>query len=189
MFSAKIQRVIDEVDQLREKVDDHYQIPRDEAALLAQLVRIGRCISICEIGTSYGFSTIHLAAATREHGGHVHSLDRNPKKFAAATRHLTDAGLTDAVSLYQGDARELLKSLSPPTPFDFAFIDADKSQSFEYLELLLPKLASSCMIVTDNTTTHAEELASFVVRLREIPGVTSCHVPVGNGFELTVRRG
>jgi len=188
MFSSKIERVIDAVDRLREQVDDHYQIPRDEAAILAQIVRMGRCVSICEIGTSYGFSTLHLATATREHGGHVHSLDMNPKKFAAATRHLTEAGLTDVVSLYQGDARELLRSLSPPTPFDFAFIDADKSQSFEYLDLLLPKLAPSYIIVTDNTTTHAQELASFVTRLRELPGVTSCQVPIGNGFELTVRR-
>lgn len=188
MFSPKVERVIDAVDRLRDEVDDHYQIPRDEAALLAQIVKAGRCVSICEIGTSYGFSTLHLAAATREHGGHVHSLDRNPKKFAAATRHLTDAGLVDSVSLYQGDALELLKSISPPTPFDFAFIDADKSQSFDYLDLLIPKLAPSYVIVTDNTTTHAEELAGFVARLRELPGVTSCHVPVGNGFELTVRR-
>ena len=66
------------------------------------------------------------------------------------------------------------------------FIDAAKSQCDEYLDAVRGKLASSCMLVTDNTTTHAEDLASFIRRLRELPGFTSCAVAVGNGFELTV---
>ncbi len=69
MFSESVRVVIDRVDRLRDQVDDHWQIPRDEAMVLAQLVRVGRCVSICEIGTSYGFSTLHLAAAASEHGG------------------------------------------------------------------------------------------------------------------------
>ena len=55
MFSDRVRVVIDRVDRLRDQVEDHWQIPRDEALVLAQLVRIGRCISICEIGTSYVF--------------------------------------------------------------------------------------------------------------------------------------
>ena len=104
MFSERVQGVIDRVDRLRDQVDDHWQIPRDEAMLLAQLVRIGRCISICEIGTSYGFSTLHLAAAASEHGGRVHSIDADPKKVKAASESLTAAGLADVVTLHQGDA-------------------------------------------------------------------------------------
>lgn len=188
MLPANIQSVIDEVDGLRHAVDDHYQIPRDEAELLAQLVRIGRCKSICEIGTSYGFSTLYLAAAASGHGGRVHSIDKNPNKTDAANRHLHQAGLARSVTLHNGEAREILKSLEPDFPFDFVFIDADKSQCFEYLEAVWPKLAPSFAIVTDNTTTHAQELATFVAHLRALPATESCHVPVGNGFELTVRR-
>lgn len=188
MFPPEIERTIAEVDRLREQVDDHYQIPRDEALLLAQLVRIGRCVSICEIGTSYGFSTLHLAAAAREQGGHLHTLDKNPMKTEAATRHLRQAGLLDAVTLHQGDAQVILESLTPRVPFDFVFIDAEKSQSFDYLNAVWPKLAHSFVIVTDNTTTHTQELATFVAHLRALPGVESSHVAVGNGFELTVRR-
>lgn len=188
MFSAPIQRVIDEVDRLREQVNDHWQIPRDEASVLAQLVRLGRCRSICEIGTSYGFSTLHLAAAASEHGGHVHTIDANPAKTAAATKHLTQAGLAGAVTFHQGRAQDVLARLEPAAPFDFVFIDAEKSQSLEYLEAIWPRLAPTCTLVTDNTTTHAEELAAFVAHLRSLPGVASCHVPVGNGFELTLRR-
>ncbi|WP_406697042.1 class I SAM-dependent methyltransferase [Singulisphaera sp. Ch08] len=188
MFPGQIQRVVDQVDRLRESVDDHWQIPRDEAALLTQLVRLGRCVSICEIGASYGFSTLHLAAAALENGGHVHSLEQDPKKVAATTRHLKEAGLDGVATVHPGDARDTLEGMKPGLAFDFVFIDAQKSQSFEYLDAIWPLLAPTATIVTDNTTTHAEELASFVAHLRSRPGVVSCHVPVGNGFELTIRR-
>lgn len=188
MFPPKIQRVIDQVDRLRTTVDDHWQIPRDEAALLAQLVRLGRSVSILEIGASYGFSTLHLAAAALENGGHVHTLEQDPKKVAATTKHLDEAGLIGVTTIYPGDARATLKTMKPGAPFDFVFIDAQKSQSFEYLEALWPLLAPTATLVTDNTTTHADELAPFVAHLRSQPQVVSCQVPVGNGFELTIRR-
>ena len=187
MFSERIQSVIDRVDRLRAQVDDHWQIPADEALVLAQLVSIGRCVSICEIGTSYGFSTLHLAAATPRHEGHVHTIDLDPKKVAAASQNLRDAGLDEFVTMHQGDARQLLASIQPRTPFDLVFIDATKEQSDAYLDAILPKLAPRCILVTDNTTTHAQELATFVKRLRSLPGFTSCAVTVGNGFELSVR--
>ncbi len=188
MFSDRICEVIDRIDRLRDEVDDHWQIPRDEAMLLAQLVLIGRCRSICEIGTSYGFSTIHLAAAASEHGGRVHSIDANPKKVRAAGESIKEAGLAGVVTLYEGDVRTVLTEIKPQAAFDFVFIDATKEQSNEYLDAVLDKLAPDCVLVTDNTVTHAADLAPFVARLRGLPGFTSCGVTVGNGFELTVRR-
>lgn len=188
MFNAKIQAAMDKVNALRDKVDDHWQIPREEALVLAQIVRIGRCKSICEVGMSYGYSTLHLAAATAEFDGHVHSFDISPKKIAAAGAHLAEAGLSHVVSQHEGDARELLKAVTPNDAYDFVFIDAVKEQSLDYLNAVLPKLAKQATIVTDNTTTHAEELASFVKHLRGMPGCVSCAVDIGNGFELSVLR-
>lgn len=186
MFEEKIERVIDRVDSLRHEVDDHWQIPRDEARLLAQIVRIGRFRSLCEIGVSYGFSTLHLAAAASGHGGHVHAIDISEKKIRAATANLSDAGLMDHVTLYLGDARKILETLRPQSPFDFVFLDADKEQSLAYLDAVWDRLADRAVLVTDNTHTHPDELAGFLEALRSKPGVSSCDVPVGNGFELTV---
>jgi predicted O-methyltransferase YrrM len=188
MFNAKIQAVMDKVNALRDKVDDHWQIPRDEALLLAQLVRVGRCKSICEVGMSYGYSTLHLAAATAEVDGHMHSFDISPKKIAAAGAHLAEAGLSHVVSQHEGDARVLLKAVTPNDPYDFVFIDAVKEQSLDYLTALLHKVASQVTIITDNTTSHAKELASFVAHLRAMKGCVSCGVNIGNGFELSVLR-
>jgi predicted O-methyltransferase YrrM len=186
MFPIRIQQVMDRVDALRHQVDDHWQVPREEAVVLAQLVRVGRCVSICEVGVSYGYSTLHLAAATAPMGGHVHAIDISPKKIAAATRHLTEAGLIDAVTLHQGDARAMLQVIKPAQPFDCVFIDAVKEQSMHYLEAVLPKLAERAMLMTDNTRTHAQELAGFVAHLRSLPHASSVAFDIGNGFEVTL---
>lgn len=188
MFTAAIQSVMDHVDALRDQVDDHWQIPRDEALLLAQLVRAGRCRSICEIGMSYGYSTLHLAATTATFGGHVHSFEKDPKKVEAAANHLAQAELTHVVTQHLGDARQTLAQITPQAPYDFVFIDAVKSQSMDYLNAIIPLLAGDVMLVTDNTVSHADELAAFVQHLRSLDGFQSCQVAVGNGFELTIRR-
>ncbi len=186
MFNPQIQTAIDRIDQLRDQVDDHWQIPRDEARVLAQIVRIGRFRSLCEVGVSYGFSTLHLAAAAKAHGGHVNAIDISQKKIDAATANLTEAGLIDTVTLHLGDAREVLQTLTPAEPIDFAFIDADKPQSRAYLDVLWDKLADRAVLVTDNIGTHLDELTDYLTDLHARPGVTSCGVPVGNGFELTI---
>ena len=122
MFDPRVQAVMDKVDGLRKTTHDAWQVPREEALLLAQIVRMGRCTSLCEIGVSYGFSTLHLAAATHEHGGHIHAFDISPKKVKAATAHLGEAGLAGVVTIHLGDARELVKTVAPAKPYDFAFI-------------------------------------------------------------------
>lgn len=188
MFNSVVATVVDQVDALREQVDDHWQIPREEAQLLAQLVRAGRCRSICEVGMSYGFSTLHLAAATQVFGGTVHSFEKDPKKVEAAGKHLAQAGLDRVVRQHPGDARQTLGQVKPDKPYDFVFIDAVKSQSLAYLQALWPMLGDDVMLVTDNTVSHAEQLAGFVKHLRGLPDFASCQVAVGNGFELTIRR-
>lgn len=187
MFEAQVQAVIDRVDALRDQVDDHWQIPRDEALVLAQLVRLGGCRSICEVGTSYGFSTLHLAAAAQRTGGHVYGFELDPKKVARTRAHVDEAGLGDVVTVCEGDAREALAAAQPAEPFDFVFIDAVKTQCMAYLDAVWPKLATRCALATDNTRTHPDQLRSFVAHLRAHSELTSCDVPVGNGFELSLR--
>lgn len=188
MFDAQVAETIARVNNLRHEVDDHMQIPAEEGLLLAQLVRLGRCRSICEIGVSYGFSTLHLAAAVRENCGHVQAVDLSDKKIKAAREHLRQAGLDNVVTLHQGDAREVVPTLTPDEPFDFVFIDAVKDQCFDYLAAVWPKLNELAILVTDNTVTHEAELRPFVEHLRNHPEIDSCQVAVGNGIELSVRR-
>jgi len=189
LFDSKAAEVVTRVDALRHEVDDHWQVPAEEARVLAQVVLIAGARSICEIGTSYGFSTLHLAAAARRTGGHVHTFDISAKKVEAASRHLRDAGLDDVVTVYEGDARQAIGGLPDDVAFDLVFFDATKAESHAYLDAVQPRLGERALLLTDNTTTHADELNAFVAKLRGLPGALGCQVPVGNGFDLTLLRG
>ncbi|MCC5829958.1 MAG: class I SAM-dependent methyltransferase [Phycisphaeraceae bacterium] len=189
MLSGKVAEVVAKVDALRGQVDDHWQIPADEALVLMQIVLIGGFKSICEVGHSYGFSTLHLAAAAQRNGGHVYSFDLSEKKHDAAGAHLAEAGLADRVTFTVGDARKTLEQVEPEAPYDFVFIDAVKQQSDAYLDVLLPRLAPRVAIALDNTRTHRRELGAFVQRIRALEGFVGCDVEIGNGFELAFRMG
>jgi len=193
MLSNRASNVAQRLDEEAGHKDDAMQIPMDEAKLLHQLVLASRCRSILEIGVSYGFSTLHLAHAAGLNGGHVHAIEASERKFNAATKNLDEAGVAEYVTLHLGRAQDILPRLREHRqidPVDFAFIDAVKQESFEYLEQIWPLLADHAVIITDNATTHADELAEFIAHLRnhkEI--VASATIPIGNGIELSVRRG
>jgi predicted O-methyltransferase YrrM len=189
MFDDAVQQVMDRVDQLRHEVDDHWQIPRPEAELLAQLVRLSGARSIGEIGTSYGYSTLHLAAAAADTAGHVYAAEADPRKVQLTRDHLAQAGLSERVTVHEGRGQDVFAGLEPAEPIDFLFIDAVKRECFDYLDAAWPRLAERVTIVTDNAVTHENELASFIAHLRGLPGVRSTTVAVGNGIELSLRRG
>lgn len=186
MFEPQIQRVMDQVDDLRNKVDDHMQIDKEQALLMAQIVRIGCCRSVCEIGVSYGYSTLHWAAVMKETGGHVHAVEIAEKKVKAATDHLTQAGLIDLVTIHHEDGRVACKNLQPAEPFDFIFIDAAKEQSIDYFNALRDKLADRCIIAADNTGNLASKMKPYVDFIRAFGNAKTCDVPIAHGFELTI---
>lgn len=185
MIDSRVLAVIDEVEAFQRTRDDAWNVPRDEGMLLHTLARLGGCRTVVEVGTSYGFSGLFLAAAARANGGLLHTFDINPMKHEHAARHFAKAGLSDAVRLHTGDALAELPRL--PGRVDFAFLDAAKPQTFDYWRAIEDKLSPRCVVAVDNTGSHREQLADFVAMLRGRADFTSCDVPVGNGFELAVR--
>lgn len=178
-------RAIDELDALRKSRDDAWQIPRVEGEMLRQIALASRAKIIVEIGTSYGFSGLFWLAALRHTGGHLHTIDKDPNKFESARATFAGAGVGDLVTCYLGDAMQVLPGM--PDGIDIAFIDADKPACREYFDMLLPKLRVGGSILTDNATTHREELSEFTAYVRSRPNALSTIVPVGNGVEWTIK--
>lgn len=91
-------------------------VSRGTGVLLYMLVRSTRARNIVEFGTSFGISTLHMAAALHDNGGgRLITSEFEPSKVARAREHLTEGGLIDLVEIREGDA---LKTLGPifPTP-------------------------------------------------------------------------
>lgn len=160
-------------------------ITPDTGRLLWMLVRMTRATRILEVGTSNAFSTIWLAAAARETGGRVITLEQSPDKVTQARANLARAGVADRVEIREGRAADSLAGL--PGPFDFVFLDADRPSYAIYLELVLPKLTPSGLLVADNIVSHGPELEDYLGRVKSNPALFSVTVPIGNGEEISLK--
>ena len=160
-------------------------ITPDTGRLLWILIRTSRATRILEVGTSNAYSTIWLADAARATGGRVVTLEADPGKIALARENLRRAGCADRVDLIAGRAAETLATLTGP--FDFVFLDADRASYLTYLELVLPKVVPGGLIVADNVTSHREELAAYLARVKSHPELVSVTVPVGKGEEISYK--
>lgn len=166
--------------------DRSLAIGAEAGALLDLLVRALAPKRILEIGTSNGYSTLWLAAAARDTGGKVITLEQIAKKQAYARAALEKAGVAGAVEFHNGDALELLKSL--PGPFDFVLLDLWKDLYVPCLDLFYPKLAPGAVIVADNMIFPRgaqAEAEAYRRAVRAKPDMQSLLLPVGQGLELS----
>lgn len=122
-----------------------------QGKLLSLLVRGMRANRVLEIGTLGGYSTIWLARGLPP-GGHVLTLELEPKHAEVARKNLEHANVADRVKIKVGPAADTLRQLAADEaePFDFVFIDADKTGYPDYLRLTLPLVRKGSLIVADN---------------------------------------
>jgi predicted O-methyltransferase YrrM len=127
----------------------------DKAQFCYQLCRALNARRIVEAGTSYGVSTIYLAAAARdnvrERGGDaiVIGAEYEPVKAKAARANFAKAGLSKFIDLREGDLRETLADLGAPV--DFVLMDIWVEMARPALELVAPHLHPGSVVVADNT--------------------------------------
>src|SRR5689334_4410672 len=164
-------------------------VGREAGTLLYLLASGAQSKRILELGTSYGYSTVWLAAAARATGGKVQSLELRDFKIEHARQALTRAGLSTRVEFHAGDCLESLKAL--PGPFDFVLLDVWKDLYLPCFELVHPKLAPGGVICADNMVMpesarpHAD---AYRKRVREAGDMDSVLVEVGNGIEISRKR-
>jgi len=186
-MDERLRRAIDDLDALGKQRDDAWQIPRVEGELLHHIALATGARTIVEIGTSYGFSGLFWAAALRKTGGRLHTIDVDPKKYTSSRETFARAGVEDLVTGYLGDARQILASFPTSPPIDLCFIDADKPSTRAYFDLVWPRLRVGGSVITDNATTHRDELRGFVEYVRDRSDASSGEVAVGNGIEWTIK--
>ncbi|MFK3650860.1 O-methyltransferase [Lysobacter enzymogenes] len=159
-------------------------VSRETGVLLYQLARSTRARNIVEFGTSFGLSTLYLAAALRDNGGgRVISSEFEPSKVAQARRHLVEGGVDDLVEIREGDALQTLAGDLPET-IDLLLLDGAKSIYCEVLDRVESRLRPGALIVADN----ADYSPDYLARVRAADsGYLS--VPFGDDVELSIRLG
>jgi predicted O-methyltransferase YrrM len=166
--------------------DAYLPVSREAGVLLYSLARARRARTIVEFGTSFGISTIYLAAALRDGGGgRLITSELEPSKVARAQDNLRRAGLTEWVEFRTGDALETLAQV--PDAVDFLYLDGAKSLYRQVLGLVEPRLAPGAVIVADNIDMVAL-VAAYTAYVRDpANGYASTRIVVGEGLELTVK--
>lgn len=155
--------------------------------LLYTLVRAARPATVVEFGTSFGISTIHLAAAVRDNGtGRVVSTELNAAKAARARANLAEAGLSGWVTILEGDALDTLAAVAAPV--GFVLLDGWKNLYLPVLRLLEPRLVPGALVLADDTVSLAAEMADYLGYVRDpANGYLSIPFPESDGLELTCR--
>jgi predicted O-methyltransferase YrrM len=162
--------------------DFHLAVSRATATLLYMLARSCRASSIVEFGTSFGVSTLYLAAALRDNGGgRLIGTEFEATKVARARANVAAAGLDDLVEIRDGDALEALAS-DLPEMVDLVLLDGAKSLYPRVLSLLEPRLRSGAMVVADN----ADRSAEYLARVRDSAG-GYVSVPFAGDVELSMK--
>jgi predicted O-methyltransferase YrrM len=164
----------------------------DKAAFCAHLCTALRARMVVEAGTSFGASTLHLAAAVRDAAqadgaaARVIATEYEPVKAAAARANFIEAGLDDIIELREGDLRETLADLAGPV--DFALIDIWTEMARPALALIAPRLRPGAVVIADNTAQFREAYADYFAFIAD-PGnrLTTMTLPFSGGLELTVR--
>lgn len=143
---------------------------------------------VVEFGTSFGISTIYLAAAMQEAGGMVYGTEIEPQKIAQARINIRLAGLSDHAEVLAGDALETLRDIDAPV--DMVLLDGWKDLYIPILNLLRPHLRPGSIVLADNIHTFRKELAPYVAMMRDpANGFRSATLSIGSGIEYSVFAG
>jgi predicted O-methyltransferase YrrM len=206
MLPVKIKNVLKELEEERDmeikkeiegeeilKKDRSLAIPREEGKFLYLLAKVMKAKRILEIGTSFGYSTIWLAMAVKEEKGKVITVDILPEKITRAKENLKKTELDDSVEFILGDAKEVIRKLE--SPVDIVFLDADKRDYIDFIELSLEKMRVGGVILSDNVLDcpeiHkddpeiCEELMDYINKHPKVYSVTVPFLP--NGLEMTMK--
>jgi len=179
-----------EIKQFRS--DKFVALDRDKAEFCYQLCRAIDARRIVEAGTSYGVSTLYLAAAVRDNvragggNGVVIGTEYEPEKAVIARTHFEAAGLSRFIDLREGDLRETLREIDGPV--DFLLVDIWVAMARSALEAVFPHLRPGAIVVCDNTRHFRAEYADYFAFLEDpANGFRTMTLPFDGGLELSVR--
>jgi predicted O-methyltransferase YrrM len=118
-----------------------------QGRLLSIISHMIRPKQILEIGTFTGYSALCLAEGLAE-DGMLHTIEINPEYQKISRKYISEAGLDSKITLYSGDALEIIPQLN--YKFDLVFIDASKVSYSHYFGLIINKTSTGGFILADN---------------------------------------
>jgi predicted O-methyltransferase YrrM len=142
-----------------------------------------------EVGVASGFGAINMGMGFERTGGHLYSLEINPRAVAEARRNLERVGLEKTVTVVEGDALKILPTLEGE--FDFVFLDALKRDYLKYLKLIEPKLKPGAVVVADNVIVSEKQMPDFLNYIQTSPNydtvIIRASMEKGDGMSVSYK--
>lgn len=171
-------------------------------SLMRFILQLHKPLRILEVGTAIGFSAILMAEYGPE-DCHITTIEKYEKRIPLAKANFEASGYGDKITLLEGDAADILKSLEDP--FDMIFMDAAKGQYITFMPEVLRLLKTDGLLISDNVMQDGEIIESrFAVtrrnrtihgRMREYLFALTHHdeletvvLPVGDGVTLSIKK-
>jgi caffeoyl-CoA O-methyltransferase len=168
-----------------------------EGRLLQFLLRTIDARKVVEIGTLAGYSGVWMARALPA-DGILYSLEKSSKHATVARASFERAGVSDRVQVLEGPAMDNLEKLNLRAPFDFVFIDADKTSYLEYLAWAVENLRPGGLVGAHNAFRSGKVLAPesdddrvmdlFNRAMADEPRLDSTILAIGDGLAVGIKR-
>ncbi|MFX1509614.1 MAG: O-methyltransferase [Promethearchaeota archaeon] len=182
MGHAEAETVLREI----EASNNHYIIGPRRGHILVRIASEFHPQRILEIGTNVGYSTILMGKELPKRAK-ITTIEINPDFAEQAKKNIDRANLEPTIEVLVGDALEIIPTLNQE--FDFVFIDALKTQYYDYLMALEPLLFRGSMIIADNVAKSSTRMEKYLAHVRESGHYTSRLILVeDDGVELSIRR-
>ena len=172
-------------------------------SFLRFLMKMKQPMQILEVGTAIGFSAL-LMSEYAPKGCKITTIEKYEKRIPLAKENFIKAGKEDAITLLEGDALEILPTLTQQ--YDFSFMDAAKGQYIHFLPDIMRLLAPGGLLVSDNVLQDGDVLESrfavtrrnrtihgrmrdYLYTLKHTEELTTAIIPLGDGVALSVKNG
>ena len=159
-------------------------IGREKGSVLEDVIKKVQPTNVLEIGTLVGYSAILMAKNMRK--GKITTIEALKKNREAAKLNIERAGLSKKVEIMHGNALDIIPALEGP--FDFVFIDAEKTEYLRYLKAAETKMTKNAVVVADNVKRFEKEMKDFLKYVRESDNYRSALHDFGaDGVEVSRR--
>ncbi|MBQ4124008.1 O-methyltransferase [bacterium] len=154
-------KTIDVLSNLEVTAEKFWNVSRQSANFISMLIKIMNAKNVLELGTSNGYSSLWIADALKETGGHLTTIDFWEKRQCIARENFEICGLSDIATFKIGSAYDVVKNEINEN-FDLVFIDANKGEYVKYFEVVHPLVKKGGVILADNITSHYEKVIPFI---------------------------
>ena len=177
-------------------------IRREMQSFIKTILAMNQPGRILEVGTAIGFSTLLMCEYGRE-DLQIVTIENYDKRIPIARENFRRAGREDQITLLEGDAGELLKTLEGP--FDMIFMDAAKGQYIHWLPDIRRLMSKGSVLISDNVLQEGDIIEShylverrkrtiykrmreYLYELKHDPSFVTSILPLGDGVTVSVKQ-